>query len=196
MTEAYLQTWQGTLTTDDLQTHLQQISNAVWIVQRPGDFILDRIIPESAADWSSGRCFNEEFEIRWWSNDTSDRKSVLILNQLPPAWAVPEEWHISQSLVAPSRTTRYLCVGEYDHRSSEGTPIWWETRYSRAFTYLDTPPPTSSNAEDQTLSTDGFGEISPQGRVYLVAQTYELVCGTEQHRLLRFEHVQAEEKQS
>ena len=161
----------------DLADLLARADGATFIGQRAGAFELGRVPEGAAAAWSSGRCFNSDFEIRWWPDDDGARRSVLILNGLPPGWVAPEGWERREPLAEAPAEVGYVCVGEYDREAPEGVHRWWETRYGRCFEYLDSAPPASGRRG---------------GRVVLRAFVYELEDGRTQHRLMGFQHATAE----
>ncbi len=175
-----LLTWEGVLTSTDLDGLLERVTEAVFIGQRPGDFALARGLKGVAAAWPSGRCFNEELEIRWWASDSDNERGVLILGRLPDGWLAPNGWEHSHDLAHASEPVSFLCVGQYDGAAAKGVHQWWEPRYGRAFQYLDSAPPAQS--VDKAAKT-----ADPQGRVHLVTMRYELADGRTHHRLMRFE---------
>lgn len=183
----HLETWEGTLGNGELDELIAHVPNAVLIGQRPGDFAL-RSLAGGAAAWTSGRCFNEALEIRWWPGDDDEHRSVLILSRLPEGWTLPATMKPApQPLIeAPDEEQRYLCVGQYDEHAPPGIHRWWESRYGRCFEYLGSAPPSGRGEKV---------EVRPErrGRVYLRAVGYELADGRTQHRLLGFEHADPEE---
>ncbi|MCG8424907.1 MAG: hypothetical protein MJE77_44040 [Proteobacteria bacterium] len=175
-----LSTWEGAVSAADIDALAAEVAGGMFIGQRPGDFSLGRSLEEGATAWPSGRCFNPDVELRWWPAHQLGARNLLVLNKLPGGADLPGELtYRPRQLAAPRSQVRYLCIGEYDNtRSPAGSPLWWETRYGRAFAYLDSPPPASD---------------LPGGRVYLCAFTYEFIDGHTQHRLLRFEHAGSED---
>ncbi len=181
----YLSTWAGTMSASGLEGLFARVAAPTFIGQRAGDFTLDRELTGGAAAWPSGRCFNEDLEIRWWPGDDLDERGVLILNRLPDGWEAPHGWARSHLLACTPVKVPYLCVGHYDEGADQGVHEWWEARYSRPFCYLDSAPPAQSGSDD--------GYADRHGRVHLVTMVYELDDGRSQHRLVRFEHVPAKD---
>lgn len=184
----HLETWEGTLGNGDLDTLIARMPEAILLGQRPGDFTL-RSLAGGAGAWPSGRCFNPDLEVRWWPGKDEEHRSVLILNQLPEGWALPEtmKHELHPFVEPPDEDQRYLCVGQYDERAPEGSHRWWESRYSRCFEYLDSAPPPADDKRKTEVHPDR------RGRAYLRAVGYELADGRTQHRLLGFEHAALEE---
>ncbi len=179
MEHGELSTWVGVLDATAIDELIAEVRRATLIGQRAGDFSLGRSLAGGSAAWSTGRCFNQDLEIRWWPTDDRSASSVLILNQLPAGWDLPSGWERnSQPLAEQPGEVRYLCVGQYDTAGPEGSHLWWETQYGRTFAYLDSAPAKS----------DERG-----GRVYLCVLTYELASGSTQHRLVRFDHARAKD---
>lgn len=185
----HLSTWEGVMTAGEIDSLVKNVASPIFVGQRAGDFTLERELSGGAAAWPSGRCFNEELEIRWWPADEAEERCVLILNRLPDGWQPPNGWeaHV-HPLARPSEEVRYLCVGHYDDDAGQGVHEWWEARYGRAFRYLDSAPPAQSDQDD--------GYADRRGRVHIVTKVYELEDGRTQHRLVSFKHVQAEDRAS
>ena len=183
MNRQYLDTWQASLAFNDLQPLLDTISDAVWIGQRDGGFVLERAGSLSVEKWPSGRCFTEEFEIRWWPDNFVETRGILVLNQLPNNWPKTNDWHVPKLLAESPKEIRYLCIGEYDRNSPQEEPIWWETRYSKHFTYLSAVSPSYVKNSD----------MNGKGRAYLKVWHYELEDNSTQHRLVGFEPEPAKE---
>lgn len=166
------------------------VTDPTLIGQRAGDFILGRSLSGGVAAWGSGRCFNEQLEIRWWPDEGKNEKEdqnlrrVLVLNCLPEGWNAPQALTLNRHHLAEppdEKGRKYLCVGQFDERSAPDRPVWWETRYGRSFEYLNSPPPT--------VTGEGGGrDQRGRGRVYLRAVIYVLANGGVQHRLVHFEH--------
>jgi len=174
-----LATWEGSLSFAELDDLLDHVNAAVLIGQRAGGFTLGRSLEGGAAAWPSGRCFNEELEVRWWPADAGGSRSVLILNRLPEGWTKPEHLRACpESLAAREEEIRYLCVGQHDV-AEDGSHIWWETRYGCSFAYLDPPL---------------LGPGESLERIYLCTVSYELQNDRRQHRLVRFDYTREKEK--
>jgi hypothetical protein len=190
MGQEHIDTWEGVLSIPDLDALIAHAGTATAVGQRPGDFALGGVLADGTAAWPSGRCFNEDLEIRWWPAEDEERRNVLILNRLPKDWAAPESLkpHLERLAEEPQET-RYLCVGRPAQRDSEGGYIWWEPRYGRTFLYLDSVSQVPGAKESPV-------HPGRRGRVYLRALTYELEDGRSQHRLLRFELAESEEDAS
>ncbi len=182
-----LETWEGVIHTSELDALLGRVSAAMLIGQRAGAFALGRSLDGGASSWSSGRCFNEQLEIRWWPAEEAQQRSILILNQLPEGWVAPESVKPrSERLATGEEEVSYLCVGRYDTDSPEGIHEWWESRYGRTFSYLNSAPPGSAGSRGH-LRAEGVG------RIYLRSVVYEFEDGRIQHRLMRFEHADRKE---
>jgi len=174
-----LATWEGVMKAADIDILTAQVDAGVFIGQRAGDFALGRLLEDGAQAWSSGRCFNDRLEIRWWPGDVYDTRNVLVLNELPADVGNLDKLHRrARVIIGEPSSARYLCIGQYDAHTASERHVWWENRYSLVFSYLDTAPAHA-------------GEWG--GRIYLHVMNYEFVDGHMQHRLVRFEHATQED---